>query len=330
MLMPPPEWNATYRYKQGLAAGRCVMKPSILTSVLAPTDLSDSNIPALHYARLFADRFSAQLTVMYTDPIVYPIDVAGPADGLYINTSPEHATQLRREVERHAASVMAGRPYDIDVTIGQPVPSILGAARERKADLIVMGTHLRHGWRRALLGSVSEGVLRGSDSPVLTVAMRDASVAPMPCAVSNIICPVNFTDVARQSLNVAAQLATAFGARLTIVHVLEADAVMNVKTDEEKVRHWVGPELQEVCAFRELVVRGGAAERVLDCADDIGSDLLVVGAQHKLFRDSTVIGTTTERLVRFASCPVLVVPRHAVRREAKAEAYEGVMAHAER
>jgi nucleotide-binding universal stress UspA family protein len=304
------------------------MKPFVITSVLAPTDLSDSSIPALRYARLFADRFSAKLTIMYTDPIVYPVDLAGPAGGLYINTTPEHQAQLRREVEPHAASVMAGLPYDIDVTIGQPIPAILAAARERNADLIVMGTHLRHDWRRALLGSVSEGVLHGSECPVLTVATQDGYVGATPYAITNIMCPVNFTDVARESLHVAARLAEAFGARLTIVHVLEADEVMNAKADEEKVRHWVTPELQDVCSFRELVVRGGAAERVLDCADDAGSDLLVIGSQHKLFRDSTVIGTTTERLIRFASCPVMVVPRQAVRREAKAEAHDQLVATA--
>jgi nucleotide-binding universal stress UspA family protein len=222
--------------------------------------------------------------------------------------------------------MMAGRPYDIDVTIGQPVPSILAAAKERNADLIVMGTHLRHGWRRALLGSVSEGVLHGSECPVLTVAARDGYVGATPYAITSIMCPVNLTDVARESLHVAARLAEAFGAHLTIVHVLEADEVMNAKADEEKVRHWVSPELQDVCSFRELVVRGGAAERVLDCADDVGSDLLVIGAQHKLFRDSTVIGTTTERLIRFASCPVLVVPRQAVGRGEKAEAHEELVA----
>ena len=303
------------------------MKPFVVTSVLAPTDLSDSSIPALRYARLLADRFAAKLTVMYTDPIVYPAELAGPADGLYVNTSPGHLAQLRRDVEPHAAPMMTGRPYDIDVTIGQPIPAILTAARERNADLIVMGTHLRHGWRRALLGSVSEGVLHGSECPVLTVATRDGYVGATPYAITNIMCPVNFTDVARQSLHVAARLAEAFGAHLTIVHVLEADEVRNAKADEEKVRHWVAPELQDVCSFRELVVRGGAAERVLDCADDVGSDFLVIGAQHKLFRDATVIGTTTERLIRFASCPVMVVPRQAVRREASSEAH--AEAHAE-
>ena len=298
------------------------MKPFVITSILAPTDLSDSSIPALRYARLFADRFAAKLTVMYTEPIVYPVEIAGPAEGLYVNTTPEHHARLRAEVERHAAAIMSGRPYDIDVTIGLPAQSILAAAKQRNADFIIMGTHLRHGWRRALLGSVSEGVLHGSECPVLTVAARDGYVGATPYAITNILCPVNFTGVARESLHVAARLAEGFGAHLTIVHVLEADEVMNAKADEEKIRRWVSPELQEVCSFRELVVRGGAAERVLDCADDVGSDFLVIGAQHKFFRDSTVIGTTTERLIRFASCPVLVVPRQAVRREAKAEAHE--------
>jgi nucleotide-binding universal stress UspA family protein len=297
------------------------MKPFVITSVLAPTDLSDSSIPALRYARLISDRFFAKLTVMYSEPVVYPAEMAGPPD-IYINTTPEHHAQLRREVELHAAPVMTGRPHDIDATIGQPVPAILAAAKERNADLIVMGTHLRHGWRRALLGSVSEGVLHGSECPVLTVAARDGYVGATPYAITSIMCPVNLTDVARESLHVAARLAEAFGAHLTIVHVLEPDEVSNAKADEETVRRWVAPELQDVCSYRELVVRGGAAERVLDCADDVGSDLLVIGAQHKLFRDSTVIGTTTERLIRFASCPVLVVPRQAVGRGAKAEAHE--------
>ena len=298
------------------------MKPFAITSILAPTDLSASSIPALRYARLFADRFAAKLTVMYTDPIVYPVEIAGPASGVFINTTPEHQARLRREVEQHADPVMESRPYDVDVTIGQPVPSILAAASQRNADLVIMGTHLRHGWRRALLGSVSEGVLHGSDCPVLTVATGDEHAGAAPYAVTNVMCPVNFTDVSRESLGAAGRIAKAFGARLTVVHVIEGGEVIDPNTDEARVRQWIAPELRHVVSYRELVVRGGPAERVLDCADDLGADLLVIGAQHKLFRDATVIGTTTERLIRFAPCPVLVIPRQAVRRGSQVAAPE--------
>lgn len=291
------------------------MKPFAITSILAPTDLSDSSIPALRYARLFADRFAAKLTVMYTDPILHPMELAGSADIFFQEPSPDHRARLRREVEEHADVILKPFPYDVDVTVGQPVPAILAAAQARKADFIVTGTHLRRGWRRALLGSVSEGVLHGSECPVLTVATCDAYTGAAPYGITNVTCPVNFTDVARESLRVAGRIAEAFNARLTVVHVIEGDDRIALKTDEEAVRQWIAPELQEVTLYRELVVRGGPAERVLDCADDLGSDFLVIGAQHKRFRDTTVIGTTTERLIRFASCPVLVVPRQVVRYE---------------
>jgi nucleotide-binding universal stress UspA family protein len=294
------------------------MKPFVVTSILAPTDLSESSLPALRYARLFADRFSAKLTVMYSDPIVYPLDYVGPTAGACL-TTPEYQARLRVEVAQHAEETMAGRPYEVDVTIGQPAQAILSTVREKHADLVVMGTHLRHGWRRALLGSVSDGVLHGANIPVLTVARRDREAGARPDAITNILCPVNFTEAARESVQVAGRLAKEFGARLTIVHVIESAADAIGAADEEKVWQWVSPELRGICSFRELVLRGGAAERVLDCADDLGADFLVIGAQHTLFRDATVIGTTTERLLRFAPCPVLVVPLQPEGRDAKSE-----------
>jgi nucleotide-binding universal stress UspA family protein len=284
------------------------MKPFAITNILAPTDLSDSSLPALRYARLFADCFGAKLTVMYTDPVVYPTDFA-PVDDL---------DRLRNQVEGHAGPAMEGRLYDVDVTAGDPIPSILGAADERGANLIVVGTHLRHGWRRALLGSVSNGVLHGSRCPVLTVASHERMADSKGSAIRNVLCPVNFTQTAAESLNVAAAIACAFGALLTIVHVVETEDDVTFAHHEERVRRWIAPEIQDICSYRELVVRGGPAERVLDCADDLGADLLVVGAQHKVFRDATVIGATTERLIRFASCPVLVVPREVAPQAARA------------
>ena len=299
------------------------MKPFVITSILAPTNLSESSLPALRYARLLADRFSAKLSVVYSDPIVYSADLDGPSSALgYLLTTSEHQARLRADVAQYAGQVMAGRAFDVEVTIGRPIPAILKSAREHDADLIVMGTHRRHGWGRALLGSVSEGVVHSSTCPVLAVANHDDSIPAMPYAITNIMCPVNFTGVARESLHAAARLAEAFHARLTIVHVLETDEVTDVKTHEKLVRQWVSPELQDICSYRELVVRGGAAERLLDCADDLSADFLVIGAQHTRFRDATVLGTTTERVIRFAPCPVLVVPRDAVAVESKVSVKE--------
>jgi nucleotide-binding universal stress UspA family protein len=296
------------------------MKPFKVTHILAATDLRETNLPALRCARFFADRLAAKLTIMYTDPIAYPVDFVTPRQGFYVSATPEHQANLEEEIETFVAPAMAGRPYELDLTVGQPIPAILQTAQERKADLIVMGAHQQHGWRHLLLGSVSDGVIHGSRCPVLAIA-GDAPTFQenRPCAVTEILCPVNFTEVAHDALEVAAGLAQAFGAHLTIVHVVEPGEVTTVSADEERIREWVGPEVRERCSYREIVVRGGPSERVLDCVDDLRADLLVIGAQHKIFRNATVIGTTTERLVRFSSAPVLVVPREPVSRSKKAK-----------
>ena len=117
----------------------------------------------------------------------------------------------------------------------------------------------------------------------------------------------------------ASRITAAFDAYLVIAHVIEPDVTPDSEADEKRVQEWIDPELQDTGEYRHMVLRGGAAERVLDVADETRADLLVIGAQHRFFRDTTVMGTTTERLLRFSSCPVLVVPRQAVELEKRAE-----------
>lgn len=281
-----------------------------INHVLAPTDLGESGVGALKYARLLADRAKAKLTALYCDPVIYPVDAIGPSAAMLFIPTPEQEEQMRADLRNHVGPWMEGRPYDAVVNIGAPVPIILRTATDIKADLIVMGTHARHGWRRAILGSVSEAVLHSSKCPVLIVGAHKVPGTDRRVAITKIVCPINFTDVARDALRFATQLANVFGAQLNVVHVIEDATRSDVAANAERLREWAGPDVSGAYAYRELVLRGGAAERVLDCVEDVGADLLVVGAQHRLFRESSVMGTTSERLVRFANCPVLVVSRH--------------------
>jgi nucleotide-binding universal stress UspA family protein len=270
--------------------------------VLAPTDLSDSDAAPVRYAAMMAARLGATLTVMYADPILY-------GDG-YVPL-PDDERSVREQIDQLVGEWIPGASHGTLVIPGQPVGSILRAAIDEKADLIVMGTHARRGFHRALVGSVAEGVLHGSECPVITVSQRSAPIQAGQPGVSRILCPINFSDTAFASLQWASRMASAFRTELVVVHVVEPNAPPD-DTDLRRVREWIAPELPKAVSYRELVLHGGAAERVLDCAEDIGADLMVIGAQHKIFRDTTVIGTTTERLVRYASCPVMIVPRQLV------------------
>ncbi len=60
---------------------------------------------------------------------------------------------------------------DIDVRVGQPDEAIVECAKERGADLIIMGSHGRTGLERLLVGSVSERVIGSAECPVLVVKL---------------------------------------------------------------------------------------------------------------------------------------------------------------
>jgi nucleotide-binding universal stress UspA family protein len=293
-------------------------KSFTLEHILIPTDLSLASLDALRYGRLFAERFNAKLTVFYVEPLV----AFGLDEPAYITDDPDRAAQLADDVRGYADQALKSFPYDAFAAEGQPVPTIVSEAKRRGADLIIMATHGLAGWRRAILGSVTQGVLHRSDVPVLSLRRADIKRRP-EIAVKTIVCPVNFTEVAREALLYASKVAKAFDAELLIVHVVEEQDAVRAASDEATLRSWIDRSLQNKCSYSEILLRGGAAERVLDFAEDQKADLLIIGAQQKAFRNETVIGTTTERLVRFATIPVLSLPRLVA--QTKAEALEELL-----
>jgi len=91
-----------------------------------------------------------------------------------------------QEAETYLAGVadrldrMGVKDVATSVWYGAPVKSIADAARYRNAELIVMTTHGRSGLRRLLLGSVAEGVLRATTTPVLLLRPRTSAPVLAP------------------------------------------------------------------------------------------------------------------------------------------------------
>ena len=257
--------------------------------ILVPTDLSEPSRIELDYAVVFADTFGADITLFYADPMHFEFDLMTGAPVYVAGVSAEERAKLEKDVRVWAGKSLQHRPYRVIIGAGDPVAAIVRESKEIPADLIVMATHGLSGWRRTAIGSVTEGVVHEAKCPVLSVARTRAGRREFVPRVKKIICPTNFTPVAEAALRTAREMSTMFACELVVVHVVES------------------PSAQPPEGYREIVLRGGAAERVLDYVDDIAGDLLVVGAQRQLFKDATVIGTTTERLIRFSPVPVMTV-----------------------
>lgn len=278
--------------------------------VLIPTDLSDFATLALRYGALLRDKTNAALTLMYADELFLPVDLLEAPLGYYLENSPESREKLHKRLDEHVRTQIGGA-FETLVVRDSPTRAILHTAKQARADLIIMGTHGRSGIRRAILGSVTENVLHESHVPVLTVRPAAMTDKPRP-EVRRIVCPVNFTHVARQALTHAAALARAFDAELTVMYVVEGLDDQQAPQVETAFNQWIDPQVRDRCRFTQVFVRDGdPAERVLAVSDSLNADLIVIGAQHRYFSDATVIGTTTQRITRFARRPVLTVVRAA-------------------
>jgi nucleotide-binding universal stress UspA family protein len=144
-------------------------------NILVPTDLSDCADEALDYACELAQKLDATLHLLH----VIGVPALGvPELGVAVTSSViDSLIQDNQVALDKLASARRGntRIGEVMLRTGDARDTIDEAAREVAADLIVMGTHGRHGISRALLGSITEAVIRTAPCPVLAVRANTTS-----------------------------------------------------------------------------------------------------------------------------------------------------------
>lgn len=138
--------------------------------ILATTDLSSEAASAVSYAAHLAKAQGAQLTILHvphTTTLLFT-DFTPPLDMVNIDVEIEEAARKSLEgwVKRHVRGL---DKVDVRVRPGVTHEVICETADEIGASVIVMATHGRRGFAHALLGSVTERVLRDAPCPVLVV-----------------------------------------------------------------------------------------------------------------------------------------------------------------
>lgn len=151
-----------------------------ITQILVATDFSPASEAALAWARDLAQQYAARLSLLHvvTDPRATGVLTSE----VYVPASPETQERLVREARERLEQVLPPNERGrfggmIEARIGDVAETILETALEQKVDLIVMGTHGRHGLAHLLLGSVAERVLRDAPCPVLTARAQPQSQA---------------------------------------------------------------------------------------------------------------------------------------------------------
>ncbi|GBD26063.1 TRAP-T-associated universal stress protein TeaD [bacterium HR30] len=136
------------------------MGPGVPKRILVASDFSPIAQRALAYARALARKFDATIVLLHAVPPVLQVE------GI-------DAAAVAREAEawaRQQAEKIKGEPAKTIIMHGPPVECIVREARKQRVDLIVLGSRGLSGWKKWLLGSVTERVLQSAPCPVLVVS----------------------------------------------------------------------------------------------------------------------------------------------------------------
>jgi len=140
-----------------------------IKTILFPTDFSQGARAAMDHAVSLARDYQATLSLLY---VIQDISIAEwyIPSSLSMNDLVEDMQKSAwKEMDRWAGEVPAGVKTEKMVVRGVPFVEIIRTAKEKNADLIVIGTHGRTGIDHMLFGSTAEKVVRKSPCPVLTV-----------------------------------------------------------------------------------------------------------------------------------------------------------------
>ena len=301
----------------------------MIDRILCPVDFSDASQFALAPAVTLATEFGAELVLAHV--LDYPYPHVGPVvQGFDIEdyysamerTAEEQLQDLVDDDARKFATVRAV------VRRGSAFREILRLAEEEMPDMLVLPTHARTGLDHVLWGSVAEKIVRMAPCPVMTVSPRQQQ--PKAFGAQRVLLATDFSKGSEHALETAVSLARHYRAELILVHVvtvwdydpanpdwrfppLPADHVNEIELQGKQRLEDRGADVAtDGLRVKTLLVRGfDPGLEIVRTADEEGADVIVMSTHGRTGVSHLVIGSTAEKVVRYASCPVLTVKRDA-------------------
>jgi len=285
--------------------------------ILCPIDFSDLSSLALKYAAAAAVEFNAGLRVFHAEFFDAPRYFSRNEDEQLIREVKKTAGTVEKELRNHTEKILGTFSrkisVDYDAVDRHPVEAILDAVEKESFGLIVMGTHGYSGLKRFFLGSVTENVIRNARIPVFTVRQKthefiDINQAGILPVIERMLCPCHPSERGISSLKTAVSIAQRFQARLTVLFCVEAENKDIIRREKEHFESWISENIGSQYPVNAVVCQGSAPERIISTAREEKSDMIVIGADHKPFMETSFLGKTTELVLRQAPAPVMAIP----------------------
>jgi nucleotide-binding universal stress UspA family protein len=274
--------------------------------ILVATDLSSASVNALNYAKIIATRYSSHVVVVHVcQPTSY---LAIPEGGWVEDTVAQKAEE---EIEALGAELRAeGYETEVINASGSIKDEVMSLAKAHDADLVVLGTHGKHGIERLLFGSEAEALIHYCDRPVLTVGPAAEVPRKNTWLLNQIVCAAAPGTYSAKAAAYGYRLAQENGADFTLFCAEDPGYALspeNWRAFEDAFNKELPGGDGRPCRIQGYFSSEAPAADIVQAAKKRQADLIVLGAKRMIpGRTHFSWGVLPEILLR-AHCPVLTI-----------------------
>jgi nucleotide-binding universal stress UspA family protein len=278
-----------------------------LAKILVATDLTPESQDVISLGATIARKFHSQVILITVIPDIHTSSIAPDAikQGVAKLLKEAQENILKEGIASVEAEVATGSAYD----------QIVKHAIDRDVNLVVIGAGDKKETDKYQLGITAEKVMRACPKPVW--------VTKKGCSqdLGNILVPVDFSGASNRALRNAVVLARKFGAKLTVLHVVEGLSNIypgrplvkpedqgNFKKDQEAefAKFLQGFDFQGV-NWTKTVSMGEPSEEILKTARYMNSPLIIMGSEGRTGLSRILMGNVAEKVVREVPCSMVTV-----------------------
>jgi nucleotide-binding universal stress UspA family protein len=291
--------------------------------IICATDFSDFSNRTVNYGIALAREFEAKLYVCHV------IDLSSVAIYGEFQLDPVGLQNRIMEDARKQLEELIGqqhKEWEPLITVGHTADEIARIVEEKNIDLVITATRGRSGLKRLILGSVTERLMRTLRCPLLVVHSPDKefiSKDDHEVNINRILVGCDFSPDSSLAFEYGLSLAQEFESELHLAHVIESAAYQELqKTDTpieteiqqeihgrliQKLQDMVPEEARNWCKPQTSLIEGRSYEELVKYAEQHDIGMIVLGARGLGLVKSLLLGSTTDRVIRRAPCPILSV-----------------------
>ena len=294
-----------------------------INRIFCATDFSDFAKDVVAYGVTLSKEFRAKLYICHVVDLpavtTYGEAVIGP-----IENQNRFMGYARREIELLVGDQSI--EYQPLITLGNTTEEIARLAREHLADLVITATHGRSGLKRFFLGSVTERLMRTLPCPLLVIRGAEEEAVRsrrQKFPFKRILVGCDFSSDSQLALDYSISMAQEFESELHLVHVVEPSGYKDLfklpfepgekfKKDlydmiQEKLKALVPGDALNWITLKTTLRVGKPYEELIRYSEINDIDLIAMGTRGHGMVEDLLVGSTTDRVIRRAPCPVLSI-----------------------